>query len=109
MSRYARRSPIAPPALGAFGHVLALQFKQRGAFHAAIAPLQVAFRPSNKRLDLCGAHVRKLPSDPVLKSLTFRLSGIKAPVARWRRLERRAELWCCRDLPALAATCILLR
>jgi hypothetical protein len=27
-----------PPALGTFGHVLTLQFKQGAAFHAAIEP-----------------------------------------------------------------------
>jgi hypothetical protein len=58
-----------PPALGTFGHVLALQFEKLRAFRPSIKPLQVAFRPSDKRLNSCGTHLGKLPSEPVLINL----------------------------------------
>ena len=61
--------PHRSPALGTFGHVLALQFEKLGAVRPSIKPLQVAFRPSNKRLNSCSAHVRKLPSEPLLKPI----------------------------------------
>ena len=85
-----------PPALGTFGHVLALQFEKLGAVRPSIKPLQVAFRASNKRLNSCGAHVRKLPSEPVLKPIMRpRASvskGLRAQACAPRALAYRKSL-----------------